>query len=193
MSLFDIPEGYETRMRIVRALNDLLRDCQSIEKVTVSSLCSRAEVSRQTFYRHFESKYEVARWYYSVIIGQSGVAQIGRTLTCYQGLLSALKLYYDDRLFIKSAFEGRNNDYEMVYAAAVASMTEGIRQTVTDYAHAKLTPALEYCIAFCAKSLTMAISDWAREGFSYPPEILADYLVRCTPAELRVLLDRNVE
>lgn len=51
-SIFTSPD-LSTKMRILHAVN------KSLDQITVSEICRNAGISRQTFYRHFESKYDI--------------------------------------------------------------------------------------------------------------------------------------
>ncbi|MDR0627504.1 MAG: TetR/AcrR family transcriptional regulator, partial [Bifidobacteriaceae bacterium] len=77
--LYDIPAGYETRMRILKALSEMLRN-QPLEAVTVSEICAQADLSRTSFYRHFVDKYGAVNWY-NQLFDQRSLAQIGRSMT----------------------------------------------------------------------------------------------------------------
>lgn len=67
LPVFDIgKEGPEemkdrTKMALAQALQDLLRT-KSLEEVRVSELCSRCGLQRQSFYYHFQDKYDLAAW-----------------------------------------------------------------------------------------------------------------------------------
>lgn len=51
-----------TKREIVSALSSLSAEVP-FEKVTVTQICERAHISRQTFYQHFQDKYAVSNWF----------------------------------------------------------------------------------------------------------------------------------
>lgn len=51
------PRGFNVRMRVVEAVTDPIRT------LSVTEICRRAGISRQTFYSYFESKYAIGSWY----------------------------------------------------------------------------------------------------------------------------------
>lgn len=61
-SIFTSPD-LSTKMRILHAVN------KSLDQITVGEICHNAGISRQTFYRHFESKYDIP-WWYSIFCRQ---------------------------------------------------------------------------------------------------------------------------
>ena len=54
--------GLRTKLDIVEALFSFADEI-AFEKVSVSQVCLRAQVARQTFYAHFKDKYDAASWY----------------------------------------------------------------------------------------------------------------------------------
>ena len=61
-NIFSSPE-LSTKMRILHAVD------KSLDRITVAEICRNAGISRQTFYRHFESKYDIP-WWYSIFCRQ---------------------------------------------------------------------------------------------------------------------------
>lgn len=55
-NVFDIPEGYETKTRILRAIGGLLEDGGDFESLSVSRICEAARLSSKTLYRHFDDR-----------------------------------------------------------------------------------------------------------------------------------------
>lgn len=51
-SIFTSPD-LSTKMKILHAVS------KSLDQITVGEICRNAGISRQTFYRHFESKYDI--------------------------------------------------------------------------------------------------------------------------------------
>ena len=72
-------------MRIFHAVD------RPIEELTVAAICRKAGVSKPTFYRHFDSKYDIARWI-SDFMNSMTLDEIGRTLTWDEGLESYFAL-----------------------------------------------------------------------------------------------------
>ena len=55
-SIFDSPE-IKTKLKILHAVD------KSLDRITISEICENADISRQTFYRHFKSKYDIPSWH----------------------------------------------------------------------------------------------------------------------------------
>ncbi|GGR84849.1 TetR/AcrR family transcriptional regulator [Deinococcus sedimenti] len=59
-----------TKAALQSALVDLLLEQKNIQAVTVQAICDRADISRSTFYLHFENKDEVLSSYLLQMIGR---------------------------------------------------------------------------------------------------------------------------
>lgn len=48
---------FEAKIKILHAVD------RPIEQLSLEEICARAGISRQTFYKHFDSKYSIGLWY----------------------------------------------------------------------------------------------------------------------------------
>lgn len=71
--IFDTPD-LKTKMSILHAVD------QSLDRMTISEICEKANISRQTFYRHFRSKYDIP-WWFCIFCRQFYLNEIGRTIS----------------------------------------------------------------------------------------------------------------
>ena len=72
------PRGFNVRMRVVEAVTDPIRT------LSVTEICRRAGISRQTFYSYFESKYAIGSWY-ALHCDTFTLDLIGRALSWREG------------------------------------------------------------------------------------------------------------
>ena len=74
----------ETKFALAKAMEELMRS-QSVEAVTVTDVARRANVTRQTFYRHFLDKYDLINWYFGQLLSRS-FEHMGTGRTVREGL-----------------------------------------------------------------------------------------------------------
>ena len=79
------------RFFIAAATNELCKKI-SLEDLSVDDICEAAGVSRSGFYRAFHSKYDIAPWCLRFPLDE-GVGQMGRTLTCQEGIAVTLEIF----------------------------------------------------------------------------------------------------
>lgn len=74
---------------IATAVNELCKSTP-FSNLTVDLICNSAGVSRSTFYKAFSDKYDICVWYQNLMI-EGGMGEVGRTLTCRQGVRAAFE------------------------------------------------------------------------------------------------------
>lgn len=95
--IFESPD-IKTKMKILHGVN------KSLDQITISEICANAGVSRQTFYRHFESKYDIP-WWHSIFCRQFYLNEIGRTIDWETGYYHHLRLIDQERDFYRKSIQ----------------------------------------------------------------------------------------
>ena len=57
----------ETLFLFAKAIKSLIKK-QPLDKITVTDIVSTAGKTRQTFYRHFQDKYDLVNWYFEKLV-----------------------------------------------------------------------------------------------------------------------------
>ena len=96
-NIFNSPD-LSIKMKILHAVN------KSLDQITVAEICRNAGISRQTFYRHFESKYDIP-WWYSIFCRQFYLNEIGRTIDWKTGYYHHLRLIAQERDFFRESIQ----------------------------------------------------------------------------------------
>ena len=93
----------------------------SVEKITVKEIVDACGTTRQTFYRHFQDKYDLVNWYFDKILLES-FEHMGEGETIYEGLVKKFQYIQKEKLFFKMAFKSddqnclRDHDFELILA-----------------------------------------------------------------------------
>ena len=85
-----MPRSNQTKRLLAQSLMDLMKTTP-LEKISVNDIVDHAGVGRNTFYYHFEDKYDLVNWYF-----QSGVTQFLVERSAYaswNALLEAVEDY----------------------------------------------------------------------------------------------------
>lgn len=120
--LLYLTQGDETKMRIAHAVDG------PIEELTVEAICRKSGVSKPTFYRHFESKYDIAVWM-SKLMSCATLDEIGRTLTWEEGLASYFEFGIKE-LFYLSNLRAAPDAYERICEQRERHRYEAITDTL---------------------------------------------------------------
>ena len=68
----------KTKYRFAHAMLEVMKK-EPLDKITVKDIVKEADMTRQTFYRNFQDKYDLVNWYFDVL-AQKSFKQIGDKL-----------------------------------------------------------------------------------------------------------------
>ena len=103
-------------------LADAMKQCMKdtpVEKITVREISEACGVTRQTFYRNFQDKYDLINWYFDKILLES-FEHMGEGKTVYESLVNKFNYIQKEKLFFKAAFRNdkqnclRDHDFELI-------------------------------------------------------------------------------
>lgn len=104
-----MPRSDQTKQLLAQSLQELMATTP-LEKISVNDIVDHANVGRNTFYYHFEDKYDLVNWYF-----QSGITRFLVERSAYSGwdaLLAALETYFlENKVFYCNAlaYNGQNS------------------------------------------------------------------------------------
>lgn len=174
------PRGKE---RLAKAFFDLTEE-QSYDSIRVKDICERAGVTRQTFYRHFDNKDAIAKWYFEAGAKRS-MFRVGRELSWHDSLMEVAQLVNETDMH-HNFFHG--DEYDSVKMYACRCREETLVQTIEDFSADKLTDRLRFQIRFFARAEAEAIADMMRNT-DVSPANLAELVESCIPTELHRAID----
>lgn len=162
-----------------------LMQTEDLEKISVAAICRQAGVSRQSFYRNFQDKFDLVNWCFEKLAEKS-FKQMGVSCTLKEGLVMKFTFLQKEKAFFTQAFKSddvnslKEYDYQCIL------------QFYTDKIENKLKHKMDRQTAFtlkmyCAGSITMTV-DWVNKGMKTSPEEMADLLVGALPHSLEELL-----
>lgn len=167
----------ELKMRILRAVTRPIAD------MTVEQICEGAGVSRQTFYTHFKSKFDVVYWYLS-IAEETYLYEIGRTLSLEEGLDGFFELLYREREPLVNAFEKDPKKRELRHR--LERPCNEFMWTIQSKG-IDVGDDLRFCIVYTVESANCLVASWCLNGMDEPPEVVSRRLAMCVPAALAEL------
>ena len=117
----------ETLFLFAKAIKSLIKK-QPLDKITVTDIVSTAGKTRQTFYRHFQDKYDLVNWYFEKLVLKS-FEEMNQGGSLQEALNLKFAFIEQEHAFFKDS--GRveyvaATDDEAVEALLLLSKTEGI-------------------------------------------------------------------
>lgn len=173
--IFESPD-IRTKMKILHGVN------KSLDQITISEICANAGVSRQTFYRHFESKYDIPWWHF-IFCRQFYLNEIGRTIDWETGYYHHLRLIDQERDFYRKSIQ-----YSINTPFGQTVMPENrktvLLETLERYRRVSVDHNMMFLVEIFSKLECEVLNDWFR---SDQPTNLAqwtDDLVSLVPDRL---------
>lgn len=160
-----------------------------IDEITVGQICKKAGLSRQTFYKHFKSKYDISQWY-AVFMSQFYLAEIGRTYSWHEGHELNYQLVLSEKEYvIKASPSHRDREYSSINTAQEMFKWRETRksQLFETYRRRYLREPdghMAYCMDMYTRIEAATHSGWVSEDMKTSPEVLTEYIVSCVPKPL---------
>lgn len=168
--------GIDAKLKILHAVD------KPLEEISVKEICEKAGISRDTFYRHFSSKYDIAIWH-GKLVQTAYIDEAGRTLDLLTGYRHHFRVLAEEYVFYRSAFKnlGRaNNEFPEMNDHRKQTLIETLR----DYRHVDIDDDMLFCIDAFVQLETMLITRWLSDGCSLDSDTFASRMVSMIPNRL---------
>ena len=175
-----LKKGEKTKYRLARAMKECMK-VTSVENITVKQITEKCGLTRQTFYRNFQDKYDLINWYFDKLLAKS-FEHMGQGRTVYDALVKKFTYIQEEQTFFAAAFRYdeqnslRQHDFELIlefYETIICEKTGKIPGKNIQF-------LLEM---YCQSSIYMTIR-WVTGELTCTPEKLALLLVDGMPGKL---------
>lgn len=139
---------------------------KSFDKITVQDITKECGLNRQTFYYHFEDRYDLMNWiYYNEVF--LPFVEILTEDNYHDSFLLMFKIMYNESEFYKNAFS-MSADYG--FKDYLYSILETLIETISK----QKKESIDVC--FYAHGLFGIITMWIKKGMPFSPEELASQI-----------------
>ena len=175
-----LKKGEKTKYKLARAMKECMK-VTSVENITVKQITEKCGLTRQTFYRNFQDKYDLINWYFDKLLAKS-FEHMGQGRTVYDALVKKFTYIQEEQTFFAAAFRYdeqnslRQHDFELIlefYETIICEKTGKIPGENIQF-------LLEM---YCNSSIYMTVK-WLLGGMKFPPAQLAKQLVLGMPEKL---------
>lgn len=185
----------KTKQAIVTAFLELLNEKSDIDKISITDITRRADISRSTFYFHYNGTYELVEeicdsftnQIYSIIMnahtdkpGANGYHAMFKEL---------MELFYENRTTTKLLLKSSKGE------DLVNKICEDLNQLLTVYFLSKREnyskDALSTTAILATSGFLAVIKHWADTDFNRSPEEMADITYQSVRAGIRYYLDQE--
>ena len=193
MALYDDASGRRTavrnestRYRLAQAMKICMQK-KSVDDITVKNIVEQCGVTRQTFYRNFQDKYDLVNWYFDKLLHRS-FEHMGQGKTINEGLERKFGYIRQERAFFAAGFRSddrnslKEHDFELIFQFYIHLLEEKSGRSLSK----EMAFLLEF---YCRGSVDMTVK-WVLCGMKESPEYLAQALVKALPVPLFKLADQ---
>ena len=172
-----------TKQKIADAMRRQIME-KPLEKITVQNLMDATNMKRQSFYYHFQDKYELMNWIFDMEFIE--FIQRGDKDKSIEEMMALFRILYDNRAFYRNALsvQGQN------------SLRDHIRELALPILQSKLKEALSenedsgFYVEFFIDALLWAIIRWIRDENCEPPEKFIPHFFSCILATAKYIMKK---
>lgn len=174
----------KTKYRIAEGMKELMSE-HPVDKITVKQIVDRSGVTRPTFYRYFQDKYDLINWYFDKVASRS-FRLMGVSMSLREALICKFTLMRQEGGFFPAAFRCRSQNSLIEYD--YNSIYRFYREFISSHTGKPVTEDIDFVLRmYCIGSIYMT-AEWAKGGMIKSPEAITDDLIKGLPACLSELL-----
>ncbi len=171
-----------TQKMIAQALKELMNQ-KAFQKISVSDIMKQCDMRRQTFYYHFQDKYELLAWIY-----QSDTKEQIADFLDYERwdaiLAQLFHYFYDHQTFYKNALSvTEQNDFGDYLFQELHGL---FMYVIKDLSHNPSSDQLNYQATFFAHGFVGMTKDWLLKSCPTSPELMRDVVYGLLDEQLKI-------
>lgn len=179
-----------TKKAIAEALKEVCKE-KPFDKISIADITSACGLNRQTFYYHFQDKYELLSWIYY----NENFSKITRDIdfdNWDQKILQMLQIMVSEKPFYVNTLKEQEKTFESyLYEMAKALFLDAIE--ALDQNHKLDMDGKEFDAEFYAFGICGVILSWAEKGMKIAPEVVAEHLKNLAKDSMKIAFIRSQE
>lgn len=159
-----MPRSDITKQLLAQSLKELMATTP-FEKISVNDITEHAGVGRNTFYYHFQDKYDLVNRYFQMDATHFLVER--SNCSSWQSVLTGIEGYFrENKAFYRSALQytGQNSLQEYIYNFIKNFLSQRLREHYPGMAKAET----QFIVDFIAGGAVRVIDTWVKEGLPEP-------------------------
>ena len=174
----------ETLFLFAKAIKSLIKK-QPLDKITVTDIVSTAGKTRQTFYRHFQDKYDLVNWYFEKLVLKS-FEEMRQGGSLQEALNLKFAFIEQEHAFFKEAF--KSNDYNNLIHYDFCCIYDFYKKFIYKKTGKDLSKDIDFLLnMYCRGSVDMTV-DWVLNDMPIKKEEIVQYLMDAIPSKLEACM-----
>ena len=171
----------ETLFLFAKAIKSLIKK-QPLDKITVTDIVSTAGKTRQTFYRHFQDKYDLVNWYFEKLVLKS-FEEMNQGGSLQEALNLKFAFIEQEHAFFKEAF--KSNDYNNLIHYDFCCIYDFYKNYFYKNTGKTLSSDIDFLLnMYCRGSVDMTV-EWVLNDIPIKKEEIVSYLIEAIPDKLK--------
>ena len=174
----------ETLLLFAKAIKSLIKT-QPLDKITVTDIVFQAGKTRQTFYRHFQDKYDLVNWYFEKLVLKS-LEEMRQGGSLQEALNLKFAFIEQEHAFFKEAF--KSNDYNNLIHYDFCCIYDFYKKFIYKKTGKDLSKDIDFLLnMYCRGSVDMTV-DWVLNDMPIKKEEIVQYLMDAIPDKLEAYM-----
>lgn len=174
----------ETLLLFAKAIKSLIKT-QPLDKITVTDIVFQAGKTRQTFYRHFQDKYDLVNWYFEKLVLKS-FEEMRQGGSLQEALNLKFAFIEQEHAFFKEAF--KSNDYNNLIHYDFCCIYDFYKKFIYKNTGKDLSKDIDFLLnMYCRGSVDMTV-DWVLNDMPIKKEEIVQYLMDAIPDKLEAYM-----
>ncbi len=171
----------DTLFLFAKAIKTLIKK-QPLDKITVTDIVSTAGKTRQTFYRHFQDKYDLVNWYFEKLVLKS-FEEMNQGGTLQEALNLKFAFIEQEHAFFKEAF--KSNDYNNLIHYDFCCIYDFYKEYIRKNTGKTIPSDIDFLLKmYCRGSVDMTV-EWVLNDMPILKEEIVNYLIDAIPDKLK--------
>lgn len=171
----------DTVFLFAKAIKTLIKK-QPLDKITVTDIVSTAGKTRQTFYRHFQDKYDLVNWYFEKLVLKS-FEEMNQGGTLQEALSLKFAFIEQEHAFFKEAF--KSNDYNNLIHYDFCCIYDFYKEYIRKNTGKTIPSDIDFLLKmYCRGSVDMTV-EWVLNDMPILKEEIVNYLIDAIPDKLK--------
>ncbi len=168
-----------TKRALASALKELMKE-EPFAKISISDICAKCDMNRNSFYYHFKDKYELVNWIFDTeFVALVSSEQVPHAYTEHvKQLEDTCVFFYENRDFYRKALQIKGQN----------AFSDHFREFVRPIMELRISRLVgendvdDFFIDFFVDAVLCALMRWLRSKDCMPPKQFAQKLVRLVQA-----------
>ena len=174
----------ETLLLFAKAIKSLIKN-KPLDKITVTDIVFQAGKTRQTFYRHFQDKYDLVNWYFEKLVLKS-FEEMRQGGSLQEALNLKFAFIEQEHAFFKEAF--KSNDYNNLIHYDFCCIYDFYKKFIYKKTGKDLSKDIDFLLnMYCRGSVDMTV-DWVLNDMPIKKEEIVQYLMDAIPDKLEAYM-----